>query len=504
MKIDLKADRISFQRPALRRMMVREETAEAIVPDALPDILRILDTRGTVCLRGKDSSEGRISVTATADLTVLYVPETGRGVRKLSVSVPMEITGDCPEELGDALITASLTLTGADARTVNPRKVVVRAECSCDARLYMPDTLTNTVPRETEGVYYKTASGTARLPVSVTEKTFVITDEARFREGAPAVGEILRTRTALTVESAKAVGSRAVVKGAAVTDVLYEGKEGGLFSETLTSPFSQIVETDAAGEAADFDIVLAVTSFYSTRALMDESGGDTLSLEIHAVCQCVAYADTAVERVTDAYSVKCPVEQTRGQCGAQCLTGREKLHNEAAVSVPTAERAAKVLCVTANVSGGNVRNAQEGRVAVTGLQASVLYENASGEILASSRRVEMEWKLPAGGELGAVTIAGEIQANVTDGAIELRAGLEAEAVRMEELNEAYVECLELQEEQALDKTELPSLTVVRCASPDLWALAKSHLSTEEAILEASGLAPGAVPELGTVLLVPRL
>lgn len=504
MNIDLKADRISFQKPALRRTLVREETAEAIVPDALPDILRILDTGGTVCLRGKDSSDGRVTVTATAELTVLYVPESGRGVRKIAVSVPMEITGDCPEELSDALMTATLTLTGADARTVNPRKVVVRAECACDARLYMPAALVNTVPKETEGVYYKTCSGTARLPVSVREKTFVITDEARFREGAPAVGEILRARTALTVESAKAVGSRAVVKGTALTDVLYEGKEGGLYNETLASPFSQIVETDAVGEAADFDVAMAVTSFYSTRSLMDESGGDTLSLEIHAVCQCVAYADTATERVTDAYSVKCPVELTMGQCGTECLLGREKLHSEAAVSVPTAERAAKVLSVTANTVAGNVRNAQEGRVAVTVLQASVLYENASGEISASSRRVETEWKLPAGGELGCVSVAGDIQVNINDGAIELRAGLEAEVSRVEEMNEAYVECLELQEEQALDKADLPTLTVVRCASHDLWTLAKSHFSTQEAILEASGLEPDTVPEKGTVLLVPRL
>ena len=504
MNIDLKADRISFQRPALRRVLAREETAEAIVPDALPDILRILDTRGMVCLRGKDSSDGRVTVTASAELTVLYVPESGGGVRRLAVSVPMEITGECPEELGEAQITAFLTLTGADARTVNPRKVVVRAECSCDVRLYMPTSLTNTVPKETEGVYYKTGSGTARLPVSVTEKTFVITDEARFREGAPAAGEILCVKTALTVESAKAVGSRAVVKGAAVTDVLYEAKEGGLCCETLTSPFSQIVETDAVGEAADFDTVMAVTSFYSTRSLMDESGGDALSLEIHCVCQCVAYADAAIQRVMDAYSVKCPVELTMGQCGVQRLVGRETLHSEAALSVPTAERAAKVLSVAAGVSGGSVRNAQEGRTAVTVLQASVLYENASGEILAASRRGETEWKLPAGGELGNVSVAGDIQVTVNDGGIELRAGLEAQVSRVEELNEAYVECLELQEEQALDKADLPSLTVVRCASPDLWALAKSHLSTEEAILEASGLEPGSTPERGAVLLVPRL
>lgn len=503
MNIDLKADRVNCQRCVLRRAMTREDTAEAIVPDALPDILRILDTRGFMCLRGKDSSDGRISVTGTAELTVLYIPESGRGVRRIQVSIPMELTGDCPDDLGDALITASLTLTGADARTVNPRKVVVRAECACEARLYMPDTVVNTARKDTEGIFFQTRTENLRLPVSVSEKTFVITDEAAFPESAPAVGEILMANTALKLESAKAVGSRAVVKGAAVTDVLYESKEGGLCRETLTSPFSQIVETDAVGEAADFDLTLSLTGFYASRSLMDESGGDALSLEIHTVAQCVAWADVKLERVTDAYSVQNPVELAVSECQVELLSGRETAGDEADISIPTGERAARVPFVTAGITGQTVRNTGDGCVMTVTVLVSAIYETGSGEVLSAFRRSELERRLPVDCAASA-RVSGEPAVTVTDSSIDVRVDLETSIAHIESLSLKSVERVEVDEDRSIDKSGLPSVTIVRCPGPDLWELAKAHLSTPELILEASGAEPGSVPEKGTVLLVPRM
>ncbi len=504
MNIDLKSDRGSFQRCVLRRRMNREETAEAIVPDAQPDILRILDTQGFMCLRGKDSSDGRVTVTGTAELTVLYVPESGGGVRKISVSVPMELTADCPEELGEALISADLTLTGADARTVNPRKVVVRAECACDAALYMPDAVCSTQPREREGVYFKSAKETLRLPVSVAEKTFVITDEARLPDNAPAIGELLRTRTALTLESVRAVGSRAVLKGAAVTEALYEAREGGLCRETLTSPFSQIVETDAPGEAADFDVTLSVTGFYVSRSLMEAGAGEVLSLEIHAVAQCTAYADLPVERVTDAYCVTNPMDLTSRASEAEVLVGRETLTREVELTIPTAERAAKVLAVCANVASQAVRRVGEGSALSAALMVSVLYENGSGEVLAAQRRAETEIDLAAPNAQAVLTVPGDPSVQCRDTCLEIRAEIRAEVTGFTPSRLEWVDSVEIDEDTPLDKSSLPSVSVVRCADPDLWELAKAHLSTPEMILEASGLEPACTPEKGTLLLVPRI
>ncbi len=503
MNIDLKSDKGSFVKRVFKGRMTREETAEVIVPDALPDILRILDTDGYMCLRGKDSADGRVTVTGTAEITVLYVPESGSGVRRVTASIPMELEGEGASITSDCLITASLSLTGADSRTVNPRKIVVRAECACEASLYLPETVYSTAPREHEGVYFKSESMSVRFPVSVSEKTFIFTDEARLPDSAPAVGEILGCVTALKLESAKPVGSRAVVKGTAETTVMYEARDGGLCREVVSSPFSQIVETDASGEPAEMDVTMSLTSVYATRSLMDETGGDGLSLEIHAVAQCVAYGDQTFEMVKDAYSVQNPIELRMASCSAERLMGRESDTETLTVSIPTGDRASTVSSVCVRMTGSGVRAKGEARVFSVGVCVTVIYEDRGGELLSASRRAELEVPASEGVEM-AVAFVGEPAVLVTDNSVDVRLTLEVAKTRFDTVEISGAESVEIKEEEALDKSSIPAVTVVRQKNWDLWELAKKFLSTPELIQEASGLEPGSVPEENCVLLVPRM
>lgn len=503
MNIDLKAEKNCFVKRIFKGRMTREETAEVIVPDALPDILRILDTDGYMCLRGKDSADGRVTVSGTAEITVLYVPESGAGVRRVTASIPMELEGEGPDISSDCLITATLALVGADSRTVNPRKLVVRAECFCDVSLYVPESAYLTSAREHEGLYFRTESRSLRLPVSVTEKTFVFTDEAALGEPDAPVGEVLECVTHLKLESAKPVGSRAVVKGSAESTVLYEDREGGLRRKTVSSPFSQIVETDCAEEPAEVDVALMLTGAYFTRSLMDESGGDGLSLEIHAVAQCTAYADQSFDMVADAYSVRNPVELKTSACSVERLAGRDAQTRTLTVSIPTGERVTSVLYPSARVTGVGTRSSDGGRTATVSVCASAIYVDRGGELLSASRKGELELPLEEGEEIRA-RVAGDVKASVTDNSVDVEIPLELSSTKYENTQLCGVESVELSENESLDKSALPAVTVVRGGPWDLWELSKKHLSTPELILEASGLEAGSTPEDNCVLLVPRM
>ena len=502
MNIDLKSDRQGIVRRVFAKRFAREETAEVIVPDAQPDILRILDTRGYVCLRGKDSEAGRVTVAATAELTVLYVPESGRGVRRLTASVPMELSAEGEEITADGLLTACLTLTGADARTVNPRKIVVRAEVSCEAEVYVPETVWSTSPREQEGVAYSTESSTLRMPVSVSEKAFVFTDEAGLPDSAPAIGELLRACGVLSLESVKAVGSRAVVKGSAETEVLYETKDGELHRETVSSPFSQIVETEAVGEAAEFIVMPELTNMYVSRGMSGDTGAETLALEIHAVVQCVSYADITVDCVTDAYSVKNPVKVNTVCTHTERLLGRDSVSDVFSVTVPTGEAAGEVMSVSLRSGPASVRTGNGGGECFVPLTVSAVYRDSSGELLSASKRGE--YRRPMTEDPSRIEVRfGEPEARAFEGGIDLRIPVELSFVRCEDVELKRVESLELDEDTAIDKSDMPSVTLVRSGKASLWELAKAHMSTMELILDASALEPGAeIPE-GTVLLIPR-
>lgn len=506
MNFDLKSDKLNYMKPVFRRRFVREETVEVIVPDAQPDILRILDTDGMAFLRSKDSNAGRVSVTGVAELTVLYVPESGSGVRKLSVNMPFSASAEGADITSELLITAKLSIASADARTVNPRKVVVRTEIVCEAALYLPQSVYNTSPRDREDVYFKTDSKSLRLPAAVNEKTFIFTDEAHLPAGAADIGEILRSSTTLWVESVKAVGSKAVLKGSAQTGVLYESRDGRMCRETVSTPFSQIVDMDASGELVDFDVRLCLTGVYVSQNHMDGAETDALTIEIHAVAQCVAYADMTADIVADAYSSKFRLSAVSARCEFECVDSRETRSTAVSCSVPVAGRAGDVLDVLVRQGPASVQQGADGKVCAASMGVTVIYRDAGGEILSASKRIDFEQELGTSSDDAEVSVkpAGDIFTSLADGAIEVRIPLEMTVTGINYLSFDRIESVELDEDSPLDVSELPSLTVTRAGrGRDLWELAKSHMSTIPLIREVNGLADDAEPEEGRVLLIPR-
>ncbi len=98
----------------------REETAETVVPDVLPDIARIIDTDANVFLRGKEAVNGRATVTGSLEFTVVYLPDGEQGLRKLDLTLPFSASADAPEIREGCRMVAKLSLNSAETRLLNP------------------------------------------------------------------------------------------------------------------------------------------------------------------------------------------------------------------------------------------------------------------------------------------------------------------------------------------------------------------------------------------------
>ena len=92
MKIELKSRKGSVYKKLCSSVSEANSDAELIVPDSLEDILRILSCRHQCRIREKNVSQDAVSVNGEIDVTVMYIPETGDGVRVVGTTVPFEIS----------------------------------------------------------------------------------------------------------------------------------------------------------------------------------------------------------------------------------------------------------------------------------------------------------------------------------------------------------------------------------------------------------------------------
>ena len=94
MDMELQRMTIEGYRCISQGMFTQEETLESIVPDACPDISRIVSAVGKVFLKDKEPGEGSMRLSGTAKVTVLYIPEGEGAPRSLEVAIPFQCVRD--------------------------------------------------------------------------------------------------------------------------------------------------------------------------------------------------------------------------------------------------------------------------------------------------------------------------------------------------------------------------------------------------------------------------
>lgn len=503
MEARLNKNSIPCHKKIYETCIIREETAESVVPDTQPDIAEIIHAQGLVLLRSKDVEQGRISVSGNINATVLYCPENESGVRKLCLTIPFSASAESAvlNERVKPVVTAKLCCI--DARMLNPRKVLLRAEVRIDVKAYEESCID---VYDTNGADVacdvQVLSSRCRIsPVTgVREKTFVISEECQVPAAKPPVGEILMQEVELSVDDLKTVGNKLIFKGNADIHITYEGVENSELSSTnFTAPFSQILELDCAVEQADAEVHLMPTGVY-LEPLPIAQDDRMLGVEIHVVAQAVCSENMEIEFIEDAYSNTFELKLDQAEIDLNTVENRTTLRETVRETVETETPVRELIHAYAIPGNPEVQDVK----VICPITIYALYMNEDNKIASTTKTVTAESTLEhdAGTAIGINDVrCMEIFASPASEGVEVRIPLDLDLVFMDNFKIAPIVAIEVDEEAPVDIATKPSVTIVNgCNCDNLWKVAKQYASTPELIVSANQLEEGTVPEL---ILIPR-
>ena len=503
MKLELNRTHLNGYETVLDTTVFREETLETIVPDANPDILRLIDTQGKVFLKSKEAMDGRVTLTGTARLTVLYQPDEGTGPCRLEVGIPFSVTAEDQSLNAGCTVTAVPRLVDADTRTINPRKVLTRVEVAICIRAFRTETVVFCTGVHTE-------EGTAEewkevhRPYCVTavqEKQVTFEDDLSIPAGRPAAEEVVSNRVELTCHEAKLIGNKLIFKGDAAVKLLYRPVGGGLTATDFTLPFSQITEVIGVGENGNcqVDVSLSGADF--------SLGGDgrTVSAVLSMLAQVVVREEREIELLADTYSTCCSVKADRTpyiytmQCGTG--VGRQTVRQliETGLSVQSVVDAYCLVGQTAQKREGNQLNL------IADMILTAVCVTEDGDYCAMSRRLEVSCpvEMPEECRYNFECRCGELIATPTTDGVDVRFPVDFPYFCVRERQGMVVREITVLEDNGDDAESKPSIVLRLLQSGEsLWDVAKRYGTTVGDIMRANEL-ESERSAAGTMLLIPR-
>ena len=511
MELELQQEHFACYQALPQLCDTHEETMETIVPDYCPDIARIVDASGCLFLRSREITEGKIGVSGTVKMTLLYMAEDTQGIRSLDYSIPVDyaLEGRFGKGVGEVCMEGHIS--APDVRMLNPRKIFTRVTIDLCLTLYEPTTLT-TCGGIAEKEAYKIETLCENHDISliqgIREKDFVFSEEIVLSSVKEPVRELLRSQCRLRVTECKSVGNKLILKGVACLDVLYLTDSGVISQMSSELPFSQIIEgKEDAGAAIYCDALLRLTGC-EIRIGSDNAPDDThtISLKLFISAFVVLRQTKSICCIADlystAYDLNAKSEQIALSETPELFLRQQMLREqlETGVAVQT------ILCT--DVTFGNVSVSRNGDGCTLRATANikVLYLDENGSPLLCERRAEvsLDTDIPAAGRISVRSVcANDMMTSVTAGGIEVRCPVEFTVAAA--TAPCYPCLMSLSaEKQENTSLNMPSLVLRALSSGEtLWNLAKQYRTTVEDILKANEMAEEAAAKVGQLLLIPR-
>ena len=484
--------------------LCQEETLESIVPDACPDILRIVDVCGQAILSGKQAREGMAQVTGMVRASILYQPEGGGGLRRMEVGLPFTCQAEAPGLTERGTVLASPRLRSAEARALNPRKVLLRVDLAVDITACQPverPICSGVTGTEEEGLCQRQFQGEHYQLSAVQEKPFTFSDQVRL-QGAGDSPVLLSLRVQPECTESKLVGSKLIFKGMVELYILLQEAGGTLSASHESLPFSQIIEVADAGEEGDCQVEVEVAAIQCDQLPNDSR---ELNVTLELLAQAKVYCRRPVTILQDLYSTGNRMEVER-ENQLLCSLDEQSVRPQAVRELlETGEMVRSV--ADARLTLGQVRQSREGKELVLTAEAciTVLYldENELVQCIRRSIPVTCRLDCPEGAKCSCFCACpGEVFAAPAAGGVEVRFTVEFHCLTTETTAIPAVTSAQLGEARSAGEGQRPSV-VLRMPAPgeELWDIAKAHGTTMEQILQANELEEDALP-MGRMLLIP--
>ena len=245
MEIKFSKNPLRCLRPILSQVHSQEQTLEVRLPDAYPDIGKVLSCWGQSVIRGKEWRNNGISANGGVMCWVLYAPEDGTPPRVVDAWIPFQCRWDFAENAENGTITLQTMLSSMDARSISARKMMLRAGIDTHMQAMETMNMELAVPSEIpEDVQLLTRNYPVQLPVEAGEKQVLIEENLTLPTGNPPIHKFVNYMLVPEISEQKVLSNRLVFRGDALLRVLYMTEEGALHTWNASIPFSQYTDLD--------------------------------------------------------------------------------------------------------------------------------------------------------------------------------------------------------------------------------------------------------------------
>lgn len=128
MAVETAKDKIKLSQIVGQKQEIITVDGDVIVNDVKPDVLKIINTNGTICIYKKEALHGKVKLEGCINTYIIYLADDETGsIRTLNTSLDFSETIDMENSREGMTVEENLCIKGFETKVLNSRKVHVKA-----------------------------------------------------------------------------------------------------------------------------------------------------------------------------------------------------------------------------------------------------------------------------------------------------------------------------------------------------------------------------------------
>ncbi len=505
MAINIEKQMMSLNRIVARNTQVTWVEQDILVPDAKPDVMKIIQVEAVPFVGMAEVVDSGIRVTGEITYYIIYRAMDQDKTRGISMTYPFSQTINV--ENAKKGMNAQVV---ADVRNIiyslpNERKVSIKTELVFKYVIREKgDVELVKGMQDSEDIETKMSQDVFYNVISVKQEILDAKEDIVVPESVPPIGEILRVSSNVANTDYKVSYNKILVKGDINVELLYleAGDTENIFTYTATVPFTGMIEFDNIAEDYRFDIKYGLRNL---EIVLGENNMLTISGEV--IADAVMFEETQVDYVNDFYSTNSNLNYDKSEVAV--IKNKEVINKQVAVkdNVGVTDDKNRILTYNVGVQHLNTKVSGSNLYVDGPLKVMVVFENRDTNIV-DSKTYDMlvDTTIPLGKEVNednvdvVITVENKSVA-VQNGNVEANVTLNV-AAEIENIDKITI--IGTIEEEALNPEEFDSMYMYIVKKGDnLWSIAKKYKTTVDKIANVNNIVDENKIDIGQKILIIR-
>lgn len=318
MAVETAKDKIRLNQIVGQKQEIITVDGDVIVNDVKPDVLKIINTNGTICIQKRETLNGKVKLEGCVNTYIIYLADDEMGsIRTINSELDFSTTIDVEGTKEGFSLEENLCIKGFETKVLNSRKIHIKTFIDADIKVFSNEEIEAIIDVQNDGSMQmlNTNRNVMSLIGENTGKC-MLKDTINVEDD---LAEIMRVNFPLVEMETKTSYNKVLIKGTANIEVMYLTEDNQISSTLGQIPVMGFIDMPNITDTTECVAKARLKNFELKPNDIEEH---SILVEAELDLFCRAYEYKQLNIIEDMYSLCDNVELKRNNVRATTVQSR--------------------------------------------------------------------------------------------------------------------------------------------------------------------------------------